>query len=218
MSNKARSLFFLTFMVILSLSLTACGTAQQSTQVANNTEASASEKSVTIVIAEDPPSFNPMVADTGYDALVMELVLLGMTDIDPNGNIFAELATELPTLDNGNVTVDDATGSMSVTWKMRNDVQWQDGTPVTADDAVFTWEAISNPDTGSWIPGSDYIDSVEKVDQYSFVVNYNTIYPGYLTQFGGEQLAIWPAHYCKADQGFVSWDCGRAPLSDGPMC
>jgi len=216
MSNKARSLFFLTFMVILSLSLTACGTAQQSTQVANNTEASASEKSVTIVIAEDPPSFNPMVADTGYDALVMELVLLGMTDIDPNGNIFAELATELPTLDNGNVTVDDATGSMSVTWKMRNDVQWQDGTPVTADDAVFTWEAISNPDTGSWIPGSDYIDSVEKVDQYSFVVNYNTIYPGYLTQFGGEQLAIWPAHYCKADQGFVSWDCGRAPLSDGP--
>src|SRR6187431_888263 len=38
-----------------------------------------SDKSITIVIAEDPPSFNPIVADTGFDALVMELVMLGMT-------------------------------------------------------------------------------------------------------------------------------------------
>jgi len=158
-----------------------------------------------------------MVSDTGYDALVMELVLLGMTDIDPNGNVFAELASELPTIDNGSVIVDEDAGTMSVTWKMRNDVKWEDGQPVTADDVVFTWDAISNPDTGSWIPGSDYIDSVDKVDQYSFTVDYHTIYPGYLTQFGGEQVAIWPAHYCKADQGFVSWDCGRKPLSDGPF-
>jgi peptide/nickel transport system substrate-binding protein len=174
-------------------------------------------KSITIVIAEDPPSFNPIVSDTGYDALVMELVMLGMTDIDPNGNIFPELAAQLPTKENGEVVIDDSAGTMSVTWKMRDDVQWQDGEPVTADDVIFTWNAISDPTNGSWIPGSDYIDSVEKLDQYSFKVNYSSIYPGYLTQFGGEQLAIWPAHYCKADRGFVAWDCGRQPLSDGPF-
>jgi peptide/nickel transport system substrate-binding protein len=147
----------------------------------------------------------------------MELVLLGLTDIDPNGNIFPELASELPTMDNGSVVLDEDAGTMSVTWKMRNDVQWQDGKSVTVDDAIFTWEAISNPDTGSWIPGSDYIDSVEKVDEYTFTVNYNTVYPGYLTQFGGEQVALWPAHYCDMTQGFVSWDCGRKPLSNGPF-
>ena len=223
MHNKSRSLFFLTVLVILSLFFTACGSKTQSTpQVSNSnnsTEAptSGTNKSITIVIPEDPPSFNPMVSDTGYDALVMELVMLGLTDIDPSGNVFPELATELPTADNGEVVVDEEAGTMSVTWKMRNDVQWQDGKPVTADDVIFTWDAISNPDTGSWIPGSDYIDSVEKIDQYSFTVNYNTIYPGFLTQFGGEQVSIWPAHFCKADQGFVSWDCGREPLSDGPF-
>jgi peptide/nickel transport system substrate-binding protein len=223
MLTKTRSLFFLTFTVILSLVYTACGpSAQPSSSDAENTgeqpAASASEnKSITIVIPEDPPSFNPMVADTGYDALVMELVLLGLTDIDPNGNIFPELAIELPTMDNGGVVLYEDAGTMSVTWKMRNDVQWQDGKPVTADDAIFTWEAISNPDTGSWIPGSDYIDSVEKVDEYTFTINYNTIYPGYLTQFGGEQVAIWPGHYCDMTQGFVSWDCGRKPLSNGPF-
>jgi peptide/nickel transport system substrate-binding protein len=96
-------------------------------------------------------------------------------------------------------------------------VQWQDGQPVTADDALFTWNAIRDPETGSWMPGIDSINSVEKVDQYAFKVNYSTIYPGYLMQFGGEQLAIWPAHYCDASQGFVAWDCGRQPLSDGPF-
>jgi peptide/nickel transport system substrate-binding protein len=30
-------------------------------------------------------------------------------------------------------------------------------------------------------------------------------------------MVIWPKHYCKADQGFQSWDCGRQPLSNGPF-
>jgi len=53
----------------------------------------------TIVIAEDPPSFNATLTDTGYDAMVMELVMLGLSDIDPNGEIFPELAAELPTVE-----------------------------------------------------------------------------------------------------------------------
>ena len=217
MFTKQRSLFFLTFTVILSLLFAACGAPQPSNTNATEEPAATTDKSITIVIPEDPPAFNPFVADTGYDSLVMELVLLGMADIDPNGNVFPELAAELPTIENGSVAIDEDLGTMSVTWKMRNDVQWQDGKPVTADDVIFTWNAISDPEKGSWIPGSDYIDSVEKIDQYGFVVNYNTVYPGYLTQFGGEQVAVWPAHYCSAEQGFIAWDCGRQPLSDGPF-
>jgi peptide/nickel transport system substrate-binding protein len=233
---RSRLFLSLTLIMITSLLLASCGSSSAPTQnvettgvpatvgsgetlnANSNTETNTgSDKSITIVIAEDPPSFNPIVADTGYDALVMELVMLGMTDVDPNGTIFPELAAELPTLDNGGVALSDDKSTMSVTWKMRDDMKWQDGTPVTADDVIFTWNAISDPTNGSWIPGSDYIDTVEKIDQYSFKVNYNTIYPGYLTQFGGEQVAIWPAHYCNADQGFVAWDCGRQPLSDGPF-
>jgi peptide/nickel transport system substrate-binding protein len=113
------------------------------------------QKSITIVIPEDPPSFNPIIVDSGYDALVMELVLLGLSDIDPNGKVFPELAAELPTVENGGVVVDDAAGTMSVTWKMRQDVQWADGKPVTANDVIFTYDAIINPETGGWIPGID---------------------------------------------------------------
>jgi peptide/nickel transport system substrate-binding protein len=99
---------------------------------------------------------------------------------------------------------------------LRQDVKWSDGEPLTADDVIFTYNAIVDPETGGWVQGIDYVDSVEKVDEYTFTVYFNTIYPGYLTLFGGEQAVIWPAHYCDATQGFADWDCGRQPLSSGP--
>ena len=163
-------------------------------------------KPVVIVIAEDPPSFNAIVGDTGFDGLVMNMVLLGLTGVDPQGNVYPELATELPTMDNGGVLVDEEAGTMVVTWTLRQDVFWSDGTPVTADDVVFTWEAIMNPETGIWVRGSDYVESIEKIDDSTAAFHYSSIYPGYLTQLGGEQLVVWPAHYCSAEQGFVAWD------------
>jgi peptide/nickel transport system substrate-binding protein len=238
MFTKQRSLFFLTPLIMLSLILSACGSTTASptaTQAPARTEAPAStqppqpteaaptatsaplNKDITIVIPEDPPSFNAVIAYTGYDAMVMKMVLLGMTRIDPDGKIYPELAAELPSLDNGKVVQDTSAGTMSVTWKMRSDIQWEDGKPVTADDVIFTYKAITDPNTGSWIPGIDSVDSVEKIDDYSFKVNYNAITPSYLTLFGGEQVAIWPAHYCDASQGFSAWDCGLKPLSDGPF-
>ena len=45
----------------------------------------AQDSSITIVIPEDPPTFNAAATDTGYDSLVMELVMLGLADIDPYG-------------------------------------------------------------------------------------------------------------------------------------
>lgn len=190
--------------------------AVQATPPPEPTPAPAAKTSIIFAIPEDPPSFNATVSDTGYDALVMELVLLALAEIDPEGNIYPELAAELPTVENGGVVIDEEAWTMDVTWRMRNDVTWADGRPVTADDVVFTYNAIVDPVKGLWVPGIDYVDGVEKIDDYSFVVHYNYVYPGYLTQFGGEELVIWPAHYCDAEQGFTAWDCGREPLSDGP--
>jgi peptide/nickel transport system substrate-binding protein len=177
---------------------------------------SGGESSIVITIPEDPPSFNGLVTDAGFDSLVMELVLQSVTDIDPQGNIFPELAAGLPTLENGGVVIDEDTGAMDVTWTLRDDVRWADGEPLTAADVLFTWEAISDPEGGIWLQGSDYIDSVEQIDDTTFVVHYTSVFPGYLTQFGGDQVVIWPAHYCDAAQGFVAWDCNRQPLSSGP--
>jgi peptide/nickel transport system substrate-binding protein len=229
MQKQSRWFTVLAILVLLGLLASGCAkqtsvpSAQAPVTAPSQAQAiaptTAPEKSqITIVIAEDPPSFNPAVAQAGFDALVMEMALLPLADIDENGNVYPEIAAELPTVDNGGVVVDEENGTMDVTWKVRQDIKWADGVPVTADDVIFTYNAVVDPNYGYWIPGIDYVDGVDKIDDYTVVVHYNTVYPGYLTQFGGYLMAIWPAHYCVVDenQGFTNWACGKTPLSDGP--
>ncbi|MEI6290279.1 MAG: peptide ABC transporter substrate-binding protein [Chloroflexota bacterium] len=180
-------------------------------------ETAPAESVITIVIPEDPPSFNAVVADSGYDALVMHMALLGLTGVDPDGKVYPILAAELPTQENGGVKIDQALGTMDVTWKLRPDVKWADGVPVTSDDVIFTYDAVKDPTAGAWIPGIDQVTGIDKIDDLQFVIHFSSIYPSYLTFFGHNQIAIWPKHYCKIEQGFQSWDCARTPLSDGPF-
>ena len=218
--NGKTSLIVLTLAMVALLAISLAGCAPSATQ-APAAEAPAAEEpeeetSIVILIPEDPTGFNGLVTDTGYEQALMELTLLGLTDLDPEGNFLLELATEIPTIENGGVVMDEDAWTMDVTWKLRDDVVWADGEPVTADDVIFTWNAIADPDGGIWAEGLDYTDSIEKIDDYAFVVHYNTVYPNYRIQFGGENFGVWPEHYCDASQGFVSWDCNREPLSSGP--
>src|ERR1700716_37916 len=64
---------------------------------------------------------------------------------DPDGNLAAVLAAEVPTLQNGGLSKDGKT----VTWKLKKGVQWHDGKPFTADDVIFTWEYVADPATAS---------------------------------------------------------------------
>ena len=233
---KRKYLWFLVILLIIaSMLIVACGGDEEATpepsdasqpDAAEETEPEDSaepadepmqeETSATILIPEDPAAFSSYVADTGYSQLLMELVMVGLTDIDPEGNVFPELAAELPTIENGGVDFDEDEWTMDVTWKLRDDIFWADGEPVTADDVIFSWETATDPEMGTWVEGVDYTDGLEKVDDYTFIVHYNTVYPNYLVQFGGEDFGVWAEHYCDASQGFMSWDCNRDPLSSGP--
>jgi peptide/nickel transport system substrate-binding protein len=180
-------------------------------------EAPAAEmESIVITIPEDPPSFNGTLTWTGYERLIQEMTMLGVADLDPYNQPYLELAAEIPTVENGGVVVDEETWETDVTWKLKDNVQWADGEPVTANDVVFTWEALSDPETGYWAPGADATDYMEAVDDYTLHIHYAYPYPAYEYQFGTGALTVWAAHYCDAEQGFSNWDCNEEPLSSGP--
>ena len=163
-------------------------------------EAPAAEKtSITLTMPDDIIAFNGINTGGGYQQALGELVMLSLAETDPMGNIFPELAAEIPTIENGGVVFDEETWSMTVTWKLREDVYWADGEQVTADDVIFTWNVIAEE---AWTAAVDYTESVEKIDDFTFVVNYyeGYVFPDYELQFGGEDFFIYPEHYCDAEQ------------------
>jgi peptide/nickel transport system substrate-binding protein len=174
----------------------------------------AEKTSITILIPDNPSEFHGYGAGTGFEEAISEMVMLSVAEIDDQGNYYPELATEIPTVENGGVVMDEETWETTVTWHLRDDIYWEDGEQVTADDVIFTWDAVQAAEI--WSSAADATESVEKVDDFTFVVNYYYPNPEYVIHFGGEDFPIYAEHYCDADQGYWEWDCNRQPLSAGP--
>ena len=71
-------------------------------------------------------------------------VVEGLTITDEKMNVIPLLAAEVPTPENGGVSLR-PDGGMDVTWKLRPGVTWHDGTPFTSADVKFTVDAINDP-------------------------------------------------------------------------
>ena len=60
---------------------------------------------------------------------------------DSEGNLIPCLAAEIPTRANGGLSAD----GKSVTWKLKKGASWHDGKPFTADDVLFSFGRIRQP-------------------------------------------------------------------------
>ncbi|MBI2953226.1 MAG: peptide ABC transporter substrate-binding protein [Chloroflexi bacterium] len=85
------------------------------------------------------------------------------------------IAESVPTLDNGGAKyVGDGTDRhLEVTFKLRKDVKWHDGTPVTAKDVKFDWEMTMNPDFA--VPDRSQAQKIQEVatpDDYTVVFKF----------------------------------------------
>jgi peptide/nickel transport system substrate-binding protein len=80
-----------------------------------------------------------------------------------------------------------------VTYSLNPDAAWNDGTPITCDDFVFTWDAIANGADIYDPTGYVDIESVECPDPQTAVVTFSKVYSGWKQLFGGG-FGIHPAH------------------------
>jgi peptide/nickel transport system substrate-binding protein len=109
----------------------------------------------------------------------------------------AELATEVPTEENGAVKV--SGNKMTVTWKLRNNAKWHDGVPFTSRDVKATFDfwwlkfKDKNPTPLVSTSGWDQVESVELPDDYTAVVHFKTVFAPYLT-LGTGPYGILPEH------------------------
>src|SRR5215472_2914960 len=117
-----------------------------------------------------PTLLNPHFATGTKDSDGSRIFYEPLASWDPNGNLIAVLAAELPSLENGGLAED----GRSVTWRLKQDVTWHDGAPFTADDVVFNWEYSRYPATAAVTSGTYRDIQVEKVDQHTVRV----LFPG----------------------------------------
>ena len=177
-------------------------------------EPAAEETSITILIYANPAEFHGFNIGSGLEETIGEMVMLSLAEVDPDGNYYPELATEIPTVENGGVVMDEETWETTVTWHLRDDVYWEDGEQVNADDVIFTWDAMQAAEV--WTASVDATESVEKVDDFTIAVNYYFPNPDYVIHFGGENFFVYAEHFCDAEEGYWTWNCTSEPLSAGP--
>jgi peptide/nickel transport system substrate-binding protein len=57
-----------------------------------------------------------------------------------------------------------------ITYKLKPAAMWSDGTPVTAEDAAYTWATHLKYETNAGVGNKDFIDTVEAVDPQTVLV------------------------------------------------
>lgn len=131
-----------------------------------------------------PTILNPHLAIGSKDWDAARLVYEPLAALNEKGepDVRYGLGAEVPTLENGGISPD----GLSITWKLKQGVQWSDGTPFTADDVVFTWQYVTDEATGSTSYAKmQNIETVEKIDDHTVKITWKQLNPTPYSAFTG---------------------------------
>ena len=145
-----------------------------------------------------PTILNPHLATGFKDFDGARIAYEPLATYDHDGQLVPFLAAEIPSTENGGLAAD----GTSVTWTLKEGIQWSDGKPFTADDVVFTYEYLSNPDVAATTT-ADYADvkSVEAIDDTTVKVTFKQPTPAWSLPFVGLNGAILPRHIFEPYNG-----------------
>jgi peptide/nickel transport system substrate-binding protein len=169
----------------------------------------ASGGTVVIGLLSEPATLNPLVASTTQEKDIIERLFLKLLEEqDDFLNFEPRLARDWVFSQDG----------LAVTFHLRKDVFWTDGTPCTARDVKFTFELQTDPRI-AWPSRhlKDRIDSVEVVDDYTVRFRFSQRYPYQLMD--ANDGVIVPEHLlsdCPRDQ-FSTQPFSRRPAGNGPF-
>jgi peptide/nickel transport system substrate-binding protein len=127
---------------------------------------------ITIALAQEPDRLYAPATEEGQ--LAANLVFDPLVGLDDQMNSYPVLAATVPTPDNGLVRLsgDGSDRRLIVTMPLRQGVTWSDGEPFTADDVVYTWQLMMNPQSGFDTTVEDKLKSVDKVDDDTVQFTY----------------------------------------------
>lgn len=126
-------------------------------------------KTLTIAMSQEPRGFGVTIAQIA--AIEVEQALNAYwTYRDANLEPQPWLVEKIPTIEDGDWVVN-PDGTMEITWKLRPNITWSDGQPLTVEDVIFGWQVMIDPDIPAYGKGgAQKISKIEKVDDRTFKV------------------------------------------------
>lgn len=145
------------------------------------------------------------------------IVIEPLAGFDEKGELVPKLVDTIPTVENGGVSKD----LTSITWKLSNGIKWSDGTPVTADDVIFTWQYCT-ADGGGCAQKQKYdgVKTVEALDPQTIKVTFTSPKPYPYSAFVGSQAPIIQKAQFNDCLGPKAPECTAAnfaPIGTGPF-
>ena len=152
----------------------------------------------------EPKTLNPILATTDAEQTVVALLSRNLLDYDEKLNLVPGLAEE----------VSESPDHLVFTVRLRPDARWEDGTPVTSADVVFTLDAIVDPKVPALTrrPLFDGFVKAEAVDARTARVTFRNASAGRRDAF-----SVWLLSAAAWGRGDVATSpFNRKPLANGP--
>jgi peptide/nickel transport system substrate-binding protein len=139
-----------------------------------------------------------------------------LTKTGPHNEPVPELATVIPSKENGGVSRDGKT----ITWHLRKGVVWSDGVPFDADDVVFSTKAVLDPANNELSrDGWDLITKIEEPDKYTVVYHLKHPYGyfAYLYFSSAGTPSVLPRHLLAGLPNINHAAYNALPVGIGPF-
>jgi ABC-type dipeptide transport system, periplasmic component len=200
MQRKSRRIIAttLSLLCMLAVVLSACGPSGQSTTQTGTGSSTTPVKGGTWVddLYQEPSSLIPNGSVQTFAYLMDQAIWAPLFLGTAQGKITPGLATEVPTLQNGDISAD----QKSITFKLRPNLKWSDGQPLTAQDVDFTWKLWTNPAFGaSNTIGYNLIKSTDITHNNLWITfHLSAPFEPFLAQWTDGALAPMPEHIFKS--------------------
>ncbi len=159
----------------------------------------AARDQLTIGITQYPSTLHPNIDAMAAKSYVLGFARRPLTSYDQDWSLACLGCDTVPTLENGMAvreTTPDGRPGIRVTWRLREGWRWGDGTPVTAEDALFAWQAGRDFATG--FGGSEFYRSAYEaivVDARTIALRFDRVTFDFAATGSWEPL---PAHIERA--------------------
>ena len=186
---KKATLYLLVVALLLSLAA-GCGS---NTQEGSESGDGSGEELTSLVIgqAADVSALDPQLTSAIASVSVYGNMFDTLTRIDEEGNVVPHIAESWEQIDEN-----------TISFKIREDVTFSNGEPLTSEDVAFTIERVVASPYVAYV--LDFVDSVETPDEYTVVVHTNEAFGPILAHFSIPYTGIVPKSEVEKDEAAFS--------------